>query len=333
MALGAPAEQATFKGRDAVSASQVVILYSQAPSPSGGLLRSSLRDPDGSDTDQWAWDGFTLASTVDITEVKWRGGYDPLQHGSGGPVFNFIVDIYASIPAGTQPDLSQPPLVHYEVGGNANETPAEVLGGVQTYDYHYTLPAPFQAAAGTKYWVQIEAYQGGAPDWGLSKASGGDGHYFRTDGYIYQLVSGDAAFTLLGPSYGADLALSKVDALDPVFVGAPIQYTLTVSNAGPDVAQTVVLTDTLPVGVSYVSATPTQGTCGQGSGVVTCNLGDLSTGSSLHIELIVTSLTAGVKTNQASVAAGTSDPYMLNNSASETTSVVFGTYLPLILGQ
>jgi hypothetical protein len=84
---------------------------------------------------------------------------------------------------------------------DANETPAEVLGGVQTYDYRYALPTPFQAAAGTKYWVQIEAYQSGAPDWGLSKASEGDGYYFRTDGYIYQIVAGDAAFALLGPGY------------------------------------------------------------------------------------------------------------------------------------
>ena len=36
------------------------------------------------------------------------------------------------------------------------------MGGVQTYDYRYSLPVPFQAAAGTKYWVQIEAFQGGA---------------------------------------------------------------------------------------------------------------------------------------------------------------------------
>ena len=113
--------------------------------------------------------------------------------------------IYASIPSGIQPDISQPPLVHYEVGGNANETPAEVLGGVQTYDYRYALPAPFQAAAGTKYWVQIEAYQPGAPDWGLAAATGGDGQYFRRlegDGFNYQIARGDAAFTLVGP--GAD---------------------------------------------------------------------------------------------------------------------------------
>ena len=182
--------------------STTVVVYSQPPSSSGGLLQSSLRDPDGSATDQWAWDGFMLGWTQAITEVQWRGGYDPARLSSGGPVVTFIVDIYASIPAGSEPDIAHPPLVHYQVGGNANETPAEVLGGVQTYDYHYALPAPFQAAVQTKYWVQIEAYQSGAPDWGLAKATGGDGQYFRRladNGPTYQLVPGDAAFALLGP--------------------------------------------------------------------------------------------------------------------------------------
>jgi hypothetical protein len=198
MAVGARVEQ-SIQDHDVVSASQAVIVYSQPPDPAGGLLHSSLRDPDGSDTDQWAWDGFTIGWTQVITEVQWRGAYDPARLGSGGPVNDFTVDIYASIPSGTEPDLSQPPLVHYAVGGNANETPAAVLGGVQTYDYHFVLPAPFQAAAQTKYWLQIEAYQSGAPDWALAKATGGDGQYFRFDGYYHQLTSGDAAFTLLAP--------------------------------------------------------------------------------------------------------------------------------------
>ncbi len=176
------------------------VVYSQPPNPAGGLLLSSLRDPDGSPTDKWVWDNFTLGWAQAITEVQWRGGYDPAGLGTGGPVFNFTVAIYASIPSGLQPDLSQPPLVRHEVGGNANETPAEVLGGVQTYDYHYVLPAPFQAAAGTKYWIQIEAFQRAAPDWGLVRGTLGDGQYFRRlAGPTYQIVVGDAAFALLGP--------------------------------------------------------------------------------------------------------------------------------------
>ena len=180
------------------------VIYSQPPKSSGGLIPSSSRDPDGSATDWSIWDGFAFDQAQTIAEVRWRGGYDPAKSGSGGPVQDFTVDIYSSIPAGTEPNIAGRPLVHYKVGGNAGETPAEVLGGVQTYDYRFTLPVPFQAAAGTRYWVQIEAYQSGAPDWGLSVGSGGDGGHFggsgpSGEGYYFRFAPGDAAFTLLAP--------------------------------------------------------------------------------------------------------------------------------------
>ncbi len=180
--------------------SPAAVVYSQPPSPAGGLIPSSLRDPDGSATDQWAWDAFTLASTRDLTEIRWSGGHDPARFGSGGPVANFTVSIYASIPAGTQPDLSGPPLVRHEVGGNAGETLGPVLGGVQMYNYGLLLPAAFHALGGTKYWVQIVAYQPGpSPDWGLTKGTGGDGLYFRRRAgeFIYETMTGDTSFSLL----------------------------------------------------------------------------------------------------------------------------------------
>lgn len=176
-----------------------VVVYSQPRSSAGGLIQSSLRDPNGSDTDQWVWDAFTLGMTQDITEIRWSGGYDPARLGSGGPVANFTVSIYASNAAGTQPDLSGPPLMRHEVGSNAAETPGPILGGVQMYDYAFVLPAPFSASGGTKYWVQIEAYQPGpAPDWGLTKGTGGDGRYFRfvAGEGLYQTLTGDTSFAL-----------------------------------------------------------------------------------------------------------------------------------------
>jgi uncharacterized repeat protein (TIGR01451 family) len=171
---------------------------------------------------------------------------------------------------------------------------------------------------------------------GDSNNSGSNGSHATTDflGHLYvgtsNVIDGGELWRM--QQQEADLALSQVDAPDPVLLGDPIRYILTVSNAGPDMAQNVVLTDNLPVGVSYVSATPNQGTCGIGSGVVTCNLGDLPNGGSLNVEIVVTSLTAGVKTNQASVAADTADPNRVNNGANEATSVVLRIYLPLISG-
>jgi len=183
------------------AASTAAIIYEQPPNPSGGLFLSSWLSPGESNYDEYVWDNFTLASGQVITEVQWRGGYDPAKAGSGGPVLDFTVAIYLSTIAGA-PDLVNPAPVQYQTGGNAGQTLAGTFGGVTMYDYVFTLPAPFYAAAGTKYWVYIVAVQQGNPDWGLAVGTGGDGIHYRKIhilGYTYQWIPGDAAFKLLGP--------------------------------------------------------------------------------------------------------------------------------------
>src|SRR5678816_651343 len=146
------------------------VLYQQAPHPAGGSFMSAWWDPDGSNYDRYVWDAFTLASTGQVRAIQWRG-----TRGPSGPVSDFTVAIYASIPAGTQPDVSGPPLVEYRTGGDAGETVAGVFGGVTMYDYTFLLPTPFVAQAGVKYWLQIEGWQSGFPDWSLAAAENGVG--------------------------------------------------------------------------------------------------------------------------------------------------------------
>ncbi len=180
-------------------------VFDQPMDPSGKLYLSSWRDPDGSDFDQYVWDNFTLQSTETITEINWYGGYDPLKFGIGGPVLDFTVAIYPSIPAGTEPAVANPPLVTYQTGGSANETSIGTINGTPMYLYSFVLPSAFNASAGVKYWVQIEAFQhGGSPDWGLAAGtSGNSSHFLRSAGaggdIMYRTVPGDTAFTLLGP--------------------------------------------------------------------------------------------------------------------------------------
>src|SRR6185436_11586177 len=159
-------------------------IYNQPIDPAGKLFLSSWLDPDGSDFDQYVWDNFTLQSNQTITEVDWLGGYDPTRFGAGGPALDFSVSIYPSIAAGTEPAVANPPLVHYQTGGNAGETSIGQVGGITMYTYAFSLPTPFIASAGVKYWVQIEASQGGSnPDWGIAAGTGGNGsHYLRTSG-------------------------------------------------------------------------------------------------------------------------------------------------------
>jgi len=129
----------------------------------------------------------------------------------------------------------------------------------------------------------------------------------------------DALFAVVEP---ADLSISKTDLADPVSPGASLSYSLAVSNAGPAVASGVTVTDALPSGTAFVSATGTGWTCGVSLGTVTCTRASLSVGPAPLISLAVTVPSApGVLSNTASVSAAEPDPVTGNNSSTATTTV------------
>ena len=57
----------------------------------------------------------------------------------------------------------------------------------------------------------------------------------------------------------ADLALTKTVSDPTPNVGDTITFTVTLTNTGPDAATGVQVTDLLPAGLTFVSATPSQG--------------------------------------------------------------------------
>src|SRR5262249_23459147 len=77
----------------------------------------------------------------------------------------------------------------------------------------------------------------------------------------------------------SDLSIVKTDSPDPVLGGAPLTYKLAVNNAGPDTATSVSVTDTLPPGVAFQSASGSGWSCGQVAAIVTCTRGSLSRGN------------------------------------------------------
>jgi uncharacterized repeat protein (TIGR01451 family) len=119
----------------------------------------------------------------------------------------------------------------------------------------------------------------------------------------------------------ANLSISKTESRDPVPTGRTLSYTLTVSNSGPDAAFDVFVRDDLPAGVDFVSATPSQGSCGETAGIVTCSLAGLVSGGNATVTITVIPRSAGLITNTASVSSATGDPAGGNNTASVTTSV------------
>ena len=121
---------------------------------------------------------------------------------------------------------------------------------------------------------------------------------------------------------GTDLSVSQSDTPDPVNVVNTVGYTLTVVNNGPEPATGVSVIDTLPAGVTFRSASATQGSCSHAAGIVTCSLGALATAANATINIAVTApVVTGTITNSATVSGNETDPVPGNNTSAENTIV------------
>lgn len=130
----------------------------------------------------------------------------------------------------------------------------------------------------------------------------------------------------------ADLMVTGQTVITEVVAGDTITYTLVVTNNGPDEATNVVLVDTLPGTVNYVSGSAG---CTHLGGVVTCTLGSLANGVGQTVEIVVETTTTGTVINTVSVTSDQIDPTSGNNSTQETVQVtpvggLYYLYLPII---
>jgi uncharacterized repeat protein (TIGR01451 family) len=154
---------------------------------------------------------------------------------------------------------------------------------------------------------------------------GGVAHPVWTDTTFGGPGDQNVATTQVG---GADLRVSMTDSSDPAVAGRQLVYSIDVTNDGPADAFGVLVSDSLPPGVTYVDDTDS---CAQGPGpaMLTCYLGDLRAGSSRAFDVRVATdedlvFNAGgpvTLTNTASVDSDQDDPDSVNNTASESTLV------------
>jgi hypothetical protein len=94
-----------------------------------------------------------------------------------------------------------------------------------------------------------------------------------------------------------------------------------VTSNGPSDALGVQLTDAVPAGTKFVSASSPQGPC-TGTTTVSCSLGNLAVGASATVMVVVHPTAVGTVSNTATVAGSRQDQNAANNSATASTKVV-----------
>ncbi len=97
---------------------------------------------------------------------------------------------------------------------------------------------------------------------------------------------------------------------------------MTVTNKGPDTATNVQLADPAPVGVTYLTASPSQGTCTVVPALITCSLGTIAPGQTVTINATGRVTQTGQLTNTATVTgSGGAEANPADNTDSATTTV------------
>ncbi|HEV7572939.1 MAG TPA: DUF11 domain-containing protein [Thermoanaerobaculia bacterium] len=158
------------------------------------------------------------------------------------------------------------------------------------------------------------------PAEGAAVSVSGDGKTALVGGPVdHQLVGAAWVF----PIVASDLSIVKTLNGGPLAAaGGNLNYTITVLNTGLGTATGIVVTDILPAGTTFVSATPSLGSC-TGTATVSCALPVLATGATATINLVVKSSSSpGTVTNTATVTAKQVDANPANNSSTLTITTV-----------
>jgi len=161
-------------------------------------------------------------------------------------------------------------------------------------------------AAGSAY-VALGTFSSGLPSGFLAPAGG-------QDAYVVKLGT-----------RSADLSVTKVGNPSPVLSGNNLTYTISIHNAGPDPAINARMLDTVPVGTTFQSVTPSTGCSTPAvntAGAIDCALGTLASGATVTLFLVVkVTAVSGSVSNTVAVRTITPDPNPANDAATANTTV------------
>ena len=132
--------------------------------------------------------------------------------------------------------------------------------------------------------------------------------------------NGAVANTTIVPS--ADLGITS-ETVTPgqVLAGQVVTFAFQVINNGPSPATNVVLSDTLPAGLIFLSGTAAGGPVTFANGVVFAPVGTLASGAMSFVTIQAMTASAGLVSDAAAIMSDDADPNPNNNTSSATVSV------------
>jgi len=263
------------------------------------------------------------SSDTDAFDVSFL---DELPAKIAAPSLVSVVDTAGIVTAG---DFS---LTGSTLTGGGFDLPKLPAGRTITLTVSGTLAAPLSATetivntASTR-WTSLDGDPGQITpnnSNAYERTGGGSADPGQLNNYV---ASGTATIT---PN-SADLAIVKTVSNATPNVGDTISFTITLSNLGPNVAHGVEVTDQLPAGLQFVSATPSQGSFDPGTGI--WEVGTVAVGpaaaQTLTIQALVLPPTTpgaipAAQTNVATVTASDEpDPNPGNNTGTSTVTPLY----------
>ncbi len=163
-----------------------------------------------------------------------------------------------------------------------------------------TNPAAIVGADGALSWTidRLDANASETFTVTVRATAGGDYTNQAQAGSTGETVTDSSTVSVLAPA--VTLEKTGGDGASTMYIAGQRTYHITAANSGEADLTGVIITDTIPGGVSYVSSDNDGSASG---GAVTWNVGSLAMGDSVTVSVILQGVTAGDYTNRASVSS------------------------------
>src|SRR5262249_50207513 len=196
----------------------------------------------------------------------------------------------------------------------------QIVSGTNRPTSFAAVPPPFPVPAPVgPYSTNLAVFNGSNPNgpWSL--------YVFDDTLFNSGIISNGWQLNLINshPILGdADLGTYITDAPDPVIAGNNVTYSLSVTNYGPGTATNIMVVDSFPPGVAFVSSSASQGIATNSSGRITWTLNSLTKGASASLSFVLRPPGAGEITNSATVTAASNDLNPEDDTAVSVVTVV-----------